>query len=355
MPAFAAEDFVAGAAAATSIPDARPCRDKTPGPEKRYRLPAGRPSAASLPARSSWEGASFPRRRTPPLSSGSSSPHTPSRLTNSAASRASTRREPSFLSDENFPNPLKTSTQTAQVVEPTTAPAGAVVGQSVAGDVASTGAPVASWHATTFEAYEVSTLDGRGHDHRRSRARGRLRGGRTLGHVSGPGVRRGERRHQRERNGQPVLLRTRVTPSASAATGTTTRRPSRRRDDHAHYRRPHPQRPGPPGRALTRSPPRRPRWAAAGRARRPNFAGIGVDHRDRPGPSTSGRGPATSRSAAARSIPEDETTLDGYTGTLTVSANGDGTDAVDAEWELGQRASRSRAAPPRSRPTRTRR
>ena len=66
---------------------------------------------------------------------------------------------PPFLSDENFPNPLKTSTQTAQVVEPTTAPAGAVVGQSVAGDVASTGALVASWHATTFEAYEVSTLD----------------------------------------------------------------------------------------------------------------------------------------------------------------------------------------------------
>ncbi len=51
--------------------------------------------------------------------------------------------------------------------------------------------------------------------------------------------------------------------------------------------------------------------------------------------STSGRGAAISPSAASRSMPTNETTLDGYTGTITVAANGDGTDLVSLNGNAG--------------------
>ena len=66
----------------------------------------------------------------------------------------------------------------------------------------------------------------------------------------------------------------------------------------------------------------------------PNFAGLGLDHGDeRHDQPRAGERQPLRRRQAARS--DDETTLDGYTGTINVSANGDGTDSVALNGNAG--------------------
>ena len=119
----------------------------------------------------------------------------------------------------------------------------------------------------------------------------------------------------------------------------------RQRLDHAHDRRSDAQRPGPPRRHL-HDHDRSATLTGSGATSSPNFAGSASITASG---GTVNLGPGTGsalRRRHSRSIPTNETTLDGYTGTITVSANGDGTDTVALERNGGQRAPGRRPAPP---------
>ena len=106
---------------------------------------------------------------------------------------------------------------------------------------------------------------------------------------------------------------------------------------------------------LTRSRRVRPRSREAATARSPNFAGsasiTATNDTINLGP-----GSGTSPSAASRLIPPDETTLDGYSGTINVSAGGTGsTDSVALNGNAGNALQVTVSSSTLYAPTRTRR
>ena len=204
------------------------------------------------------------------------------------------------------------------------------------GSIEVTNQLTASWSSSSVAGFQVSSLSAaEPHGHRCEWEAGRDRRGRAGRGDPDRRGRLGQRPVQRQWHGQPLVLRPGRDPARRL------RRLDellgdrhRQRVDHAHDRRPHAQRPDPPRRNV-HDHDSSATLAGSGPSTSPNFAGsVSITATERHDQPRAGDRQPLRRRQAARSD-RTTTTLDGYTGTITVSANGDGTDAVTLNGNAG--------------------